>query len=467
MHNLCYHGERTVIEPDAFVMPKHKAYLIHAVDKSLVISDHPPFPFPVLGITTVAALFPEEEWEVAVVDEDHEAVDLDMEADLVGISAFTMNAPRAYALADHFRSRSIPVIMGGLHVSNEPEEALQHCDAVVRGEAEGVMPILLEDFTTGALKKAYHSSTPPPTYGKPYARRDLLPLHYHRHIIAAQATRGCPHQCEFCSVPRFFGYKYRPRPVQEVVDEIREASDAYSRLNVFFVDDNIGGVTRYAKELFRALIPLKIHWASFASLKLSEDPELLDLAAKSGCTQLFVGFESLDQINLDIAGKSWARTKRFTQYVHDFHRAGIIVQGAFIFGQDDDRRDIFRRTVEYVQTSGMEVPVFSILTPYPGTALRQRLIEEGRLLEASKDWRKYDVGHVLFRPALMTPDELQEGYLWAKKYCCAPRSIISRLRHAPLKNAPLALILNFSMWRSKMREIHAKWHGPLKAPAHW
>ena len=188
---------------------------------------------------------------------------------------------------------------------------------------------------------------------------------------------------------------------------------------------------------------------------------------KAPCTQLFVGFESLDQINLDSAGKSWARTKQFTQHVQDFHQAGIIVQGAFIFGQDDDTRDIFRRTVEYVQESGMEVPVFSILTPYPGTALRRRLIKEGRLLEASKDWRKYDVGHVLFRPALMTPDELQEGYLWAKKYCCAPRSIISRLWHAPLKNIPLALILNFSMWRSKMREIHAKWDGPLRAPAQW
>jgi radical SAM superfamily enzyme YgiQ (UPF0313 family) len=448
-------------------MSKLKAYLIHAIDKSLVISDHPPFPFPVLGITTVAALFPEEEWEVEVVDEDREPVNLTREADLVGISTLTMNAPHAYTLADHFRSRSIPVVMGGLHVSNEPEEALRHCDVVVRGEAEGGMPLFLADFVKGALKKIYQSPNPPPAYGRPHARRDLLQRYHHRHICAIQATRGCPHNCEFCSVPLFFGYKYRPRPVQDVVAEIKEVTDAYAHRNFFFVDDNIGGTPRYAKELFRALIPLKIRWASFASLKMTEDPELLDLAAQSGCTQLFVGFESLDQINLDIAGKSWARTKRFTQYVQDFHRAGIIVQGAFIFGQDDDARDIFRRTVDYVQKSGMEVPVFSILTPYPGTALRRRLMEEGRLLEESKDWRKYDVGHVLFRPALMTPAELQEGYLWAKKYCCAPRSIISRLLRAPLKNIPLAFILNFSMWRSKMREIHASWKGPLRAPAQW
>ena len=448
-------------------MSKLKAYVINAIDKSLVISDHPPFPFPVLGITTVAALFPEEEWEVEVVDEDQEAVDLNREADLVGISTLTMNAPHAYALADHFRSRSIPVIMGGLHVSNEPEEALQHCDAVVRGEAEGVMPTILADFARGSMKKTYQSPQPPHAYGRPSARRDLLRRYHHRHICAAQATRGCPHNCEFCSVPLFFGYKYRFRPVQDVVAEIKEILEAYSQRNIFFVDDNIGGTPRHAKDLFRALIPLKIRWASFASLKMSEDPELLDLAAQSGCTQLFVGFESLNQINLDIAGKSWARTNRFTQHVHDFHRAGIIVQGGFIFGHDDDARDIFRRTVDYVQESGMEVPVFSILTPYPGTALRRRLIEEDRLLPESNDWRKYDVGNVVFRPALMTPDELQEGYLWAKQYCCAPRSIISRLWHAPLKNIPLALILNFSMWRSKMREIHAKRKGPLRAPAHW
>jgi radical SAM superfamily enzyme YgiQ (UPF0313 family) len=255
--------------------------------------------------------------------------------------------------------------------------------------------------------------------------------------------------------------------VQDVIAEIREVSNTHSRHNFFFVDDNIGGTPRYAKELFRALIPLKIRWASFASLKMSEDPELLDLAAASGCQQLFIGFESLDQANLDRAGKSWAATERFSEHVHDFHQAGIIVQGAFIFGHDDDTRDIFRRTVDYVQASGMEVPVFSILTPYPGTALRQRLIREGRLLEESNDWRKYDVGHVLFRPARMTADELQEGYLWAKKYCSAPRSIISRLWRAPLKNIPLAMILNFSMWRSKMREIHAKWTGPLQAPARW
>jgi radical SAM superfamily enzyme YgiQ (UPF0313 family) len=446
-------------------MSKRKAYLIHATDKSLVISEQPPFPFPVLGITTVAALFPEEEWEVMVVDEDQEPVDLEREADLVGISTLTLNAPHAYELADHFRSRSIPVVMGGLHINNEPEEALQHCDTVVLGESEGAMPQLLADFAKGAMKRSYLSPEAPPHFGEPYARRDLLRRHHHSHLFAIQATRGCPHNCEFCSVPLFFGYQYRRRPLQEVTAEIKEVSNSYPKLYVFFVDDNIGGTPRYAKELFRALIPLTIRWASFASLRMSEDPELLDLAAKSGCVELFIGFESLDQVNLDIAGKSWVRTKQFTQHVRDFHGAGIIVQGAFIFGHDYDTTDTFGRTVEFVQKSGVEVPVFGILTPYPGTALRRRLIKEGRLLEASKDWRKYDGSHVLFRPALMSPDELQKGYFWAKKYCCAPRSILSRLWHAPFKNFPLALALNFSMRRSRMRQIHARWHGPLRAPA--
>ncbi|MBW2040030.1 MAG: B12-binding domain-containing radical SAM protein [Deltaproteobacteria bacterium] len=446
-------------------MFKKKAYLIHAIDKSLIITEQPAFPFPVLGITTVAALFPEKEWEVKVVDEDAEPVDLGVEADLVGISTLTLNAPHAYELADHFRSRWIPVVMGGLHVTYEPEEALRHCNSVVLGEAEGIMPRLLVDFDKGAMKRSYLPPHPFPDFGRPYARRDLLRRHQHRYLFAVQATRGCPHQCEYCSVPLFFGNQHRPRPVREVVMEIKEVSDYYHKLYVFFVDDNIGGTPQYAKELFRALIPLKIRWASFASLKMAEDPELLDLAAKSGCAQLFIGFESLEQINLDMAGKSWVRTEKFAQDVRALHQAGIIVQGAFIFGHDGDTKDIFHRTVEFVQKSGIEVPVFVILTPYPGTLLRRRLLLERRLLPDSDDWRKYDGSHVLFRPALMTPEELQEGYFWAKKYCCAPRSIFSRLSHAPLKNFPLALTLNFSMWRNKMRQINARWEGPLRAPA--
>jgi len=444
-------------------MTQRKAYLIYATDKSLVISEQPPLPFPVLGITTVASLFPEEEWEVTMVDEDLESVDLNVEADLVGISTLTTNAPHAYELADHFRSRWIPVVMGGLHATYEPEEALKHCDTVVLGEAEGVMPKLLADFNKGTLKRTYLSRNPARNFGKPYARRELLRRHHHRYILSMQATRGCPYQCEYCSVPLFFGYQYRRRPVQDVVEEIKEVSNHYPNLYVFFVDDNICGTPEYAKELFRALIPLKIRWASFASLKIAENPELLDLAAKSGCWELFMGFESIEQVNLNMAGKFWIRSERFVQHVRDLHQAGIIVQGAFIFGHDGDTKDIFSRTVDFVQKTGIEVPVFVILTPYPGTMLRRRLIVEGRLFP-DNDWRKYDGSYVLFRPALMTPDELQEGYLWAKKYCCAPRSIFSRLFRAPFKNLPYSLILNFSMWRNKMRLIHARKKGPVRAP---
>lgn len=444
---------------------KKKAYLIHAVDKSLLISEHPPFPFPLLGVTTVAALFPEKDWEVQVVDEEREEVDLGTEADLVGISTLTLNAPHAYELADHFRSRGIPVVMGGLHVSSEPAEALRHCDAVVIGETEGVISRLLEDLARGEMQGVYRSPFPPTSFGIPYARRDLLRPYHHRHLIAIQATRGCPNRCEFCTVPLFFGYRYRPRPVIEVVAELQGALAVFRNPYVFFVDDNIGATPKYAKELFRALIPLKIRWASFASLRMCEDPELLELAARSGCVELFIGFESLNQTNLDIAEKSWVKTRRFKSYVEAFHRAGIIIQGAFIFGHDHDTKDIFRRTVDFVQQTGIEVPVFGILTPYPGTPLRQRLMAEGRLLPAARDWRLYDGSHPLFRPAHMTPEELEEGYLWAKKYCSSPRCIISRLSRAPLHNIPLALLLNFSMWRSKMRQIHARWRRPLQAPA--
>ena len=447
-------------------MPKKKAYLIHAVDKTLVTSDHPAFPFPVLGITTAAALFPADKWKVQVVDEYIEPVDLDIDADFVGISTLTLNAPHAYELADHFRSRWIPVLMGGLHVTYELEEALKHCDAVVLGEAEGVMPRVLADFDKGVMKRSYFSLDPPPGFGNPHARRDSLRRRHHRYVVAAQATRGCPHHCEFCSVPLFFGNQYRRRPVQDIVTEIKELLDHHTNLYVFFVDDNIGGTPEYAKELFRALIPLKIRWASFASLRSADDPKLLDLAAKSGCTELLIGFESLEQVNLSMAGKFWVRTEKFVRNVGDLHRAGIIIQASFIFGHDGDTRDIFPRTVEFVQKSGIEIPVFAILTPYPGTLLRRRLIRERRLLP-DNDWRKYDGSHVLFRPALMTPSELQEGYFWAKKYCSAPRSIISRLCRAPLKNFPLGLLLNFSMWRDNARHINTRWQGTLRSPTRW
>jgi radical SAM superfamily enzyme YgiQ (UPF0313 family) len=446
-----------------------KALLINAIDNSLLLAEQPPFPFPVLGVITVAALFPED-WEVEVIDEAIEAVDPEAEADLIGISSLTLDVCHAFELADHFRSRGLPVLMGGMHPTAIPDEVLRHADAVVVGEAEGIFDRVLSDFKEGRMKDVYRSQMLPNVDKLPRPCYDLLRPRHRSILHSVQATRGCPHDCEFCSVTPFFGHQYRLRPVREVIADLETSFKQARSRTVFFVDDNIGGRTDYAKELFRALIPLKIKWGSFASIGMTRDQELIELAAASGCIALFIGFESLSQANLDALHKSWVRADKMREYVKIFHSHGIIVEGAFIFGHDEDRKDIFRRTVDFVQETGIQVPVFGILTPYPATRLRARFEKEERLLPKAKDWRLYDGSHALFRPIHITPDELEEGFLWARKYCAAPRTIFGRMVRAPRKHWLTALGLNFSMRSGRMRQIKERWtrsKGRLVRPGTW
>lgn len=446
-----------------------KVLLIHATDKSLLVAEQPPIPFPVLGLITVATLFPKG-WEVAVIDESMEVVDLEASADLVGISTLTLDAYHAYGLADHFCARGIPVLMGGMHPSAMPAEALKHADAVVVGEAENVLDRVLSDFKDGRMRGAYKNENPPDLANVPRPRFDLLHPRHRYFLHSVQATRGCPRDCEFCSVTPFFGHQYRLRPVKEVIADLQASFEEARSRTVFFVDDNIAGQADYAKELFEALIPLKIKWGSFASVTMTRDRKLMELAAKSGCIELFIGFESLSQNNLDRSNKSWVRADRMQEYIKIFHHYGIIVEGAFIFGHDEDHKDVFRRTVDFVQKNGIQVPVFGILTPYPATRLRARLDVEGRLLPEAADWRLYDGSHVLFKPVHMTPEELEEGFLWAKKFCCAPRSIFSRMFRAPRANWLTAVGLNFSMRSGRMQQIKDRWprsKGPLVNPRTW
>ena len=453
--------------PYNFLVPK--ALLIHSTEKSLVVAEQPVSVFPVLGVITVAALFPES-WEVHVADEAVEKIDLDRKADLVGISTLTLNASRAYELADHFRNKGIPVLMGGMHPSALPEESLQHADAVVVGEAEGIFDRVLSDLENGRMKGVYQNAELPDITKVPHPRFDLLHRKHRRFLHSIQATRGCPHDCDFCSVTPFFGHRYRLRPVEDVVRDLRTSLEQASSRTVFFVDDNIGGNPPYAKEIFRALIPLRIKWGSFASVAFTKDRELMDLAVKSGCIELFIGFESISQENLDTSHKSWVRADRMKEYIKIFHDHGIIVEGAFIFGHENDRKDIFRKTVDFVQTAGIQVPVFGILTPYPATRLRAKLTNEKRLLPESSNWRLYDGSHVLFRPAYMSPEELEEGFLWAKKYCSAPRSVFRRMFRAPRTNWLTALGLNFSMYFGRTKQIRSRWprsRGRLVQPGTW
>jgi radical SAM superfamily enzyme YgiQ (UPF0313 family) len=354
----------------------------------------------------VAALTPPEV-EVSLTDENVRAIDFQKDTDLVGITALTVTAQRAYDIADAFRARGVKVILGGIHPSFLPEEAGQHADSVVIGEAEGIWVKLLEDFKANRLQRVYSQQERPSLLGLPAPRRDLFDngAYFVSHTL--QTTRGCPYCCAFCSVTSFFGRSYRCRSVEEVLKEIETFKE---RKFIAFVDDNIVGNPRFAKELFRALVPYKMKWVAQASVTIAGDEELLRLAAASGCVDLLIGFESLSPANLAAVGKRINVVDEYENIIRKVHSHGIAIHGFFIFGLDEDNEDVFKRTVRFAQKMRLETAQFDFLTPYPGTALRESLDKAGRII--TKDWSRYGY-EALFEPKLMSREVLQRGHDWA------------------------------------------------------
>ena len=362
-----------------------------------------------LTLTTLAALASTDlDISFRLVDESIDTVPLDDSTDLVGISVLTGTAPRAYALAKHFRLRGVPVVLGGVHVTIMPEEASRHADSIVLGLAERTWPQLLQDFSKGHLDKVYKDDSPPSEFlaEVPSPRRDLQRSSGYMMPNTVMATRGCQHVCEFCTVPSVWP-GYAKRSVGAVIEEIRSIP---GRL-LAFSDVTLVGDVDYAKELFKAMIPLKRRWGGLATVQVADDPELLELMARSGCRYLLIGFESFNQSALREVGKGFNRGEEYKSLVESLHTYGISVQGTFMFGFDNDDASVFEATVQRVIDLKVDIPRYSILTPYPGTRLYKRLLEEKRLL--SFNWEDYDTMHVVFQPAQMSPDELYRGFKWA------------------------------------------------------
>jgi radical SAM superfamily enzyme YgiQ (UPF0313 family) len=378
--------------------------------------------FARLTLTMLAALTPPDV-EVKITDENVEPIDFEEDVDLVGVTGMVMHAPRAYQIAQKFRQRGIPVVMGGPHASSLPHEAKEHVDTVVIGEAEDVWEGVIEDFKNGCLKPFYKADAFCSMERLPFPRLDLLRKDAYMTINCAQTTRGCPHQCDFCHVTHFFGKTYRCRPVDEVIEEVKRLEGDF----LVFIDDNIAGNRRYAKELFTRLKPLKKKWASQASMTLTRDPELLKLAAESGCVSLFIGVESLSEENLKDVNKAFNQVHQLEEAMKAVHDHDIMVVAGLIFGLDHDDEGVFERTLRFCERNRIELPSFFLLTPLPGTALFQRMESEGRLLH--KDWAQYNGATVVFKPRLMTEETLQRGFNWACKEAYSWGSIFKRVFH--------------------------------------
>ncbi|MFQ5905233.1 MAG: B12-binding domain-containing radical SAM protein [bacterium] len=395
--------------------------------------------FSRLGLATVAALFPTDA-KVRIINDNIDPIDFNEKVDLVGVTAMTSTAPRAYEIADKFRERGVSVILGGIHPTALPQEAILHADAVVIGEAEGAMHNLIRDFRVGRLKRFYLSSVRPSLAGLPLPRKDLFNgSKFYKEWDVVQTTRGCPFNCDFCSVSDFFGRTYRTRPIPDVIEEVRQLNN---RTTIFFVDDNIIGRPAYARELFKALIPLKIRWFGQSSIMIARDRGLLRLAARSGCFGLFIGFESLSCTSLAQVGKTTNHVKDYSSAIKMIHDSGIGVVGAFIFGFDSDTEGVFEETVSFIDRNHIELASFSILTPLPGTRLYRMMEEQGRIIE--RDWARYTCGEVVFRPKSLSVGQLQNGYYWARKQISSYGSIFRRTLHLR-KTALLSLPVNLVM----------------------
>ena len=367
--------------------------------------------FPPIGLGIVAALTPEP-WEVELVDENWELFTY-READLVGITAFTAAANRAYEIAALYREQGTPVVMGGIHASMCSEEALQFVDGVVIGEAEAVWPQVVADAEAGQLRQVYRGEWTD-LMGLPHPRRDLFHPDYM--FASIQTSRGCPMDCEFCSVTAFNGRRYRRRPPEEVLNEL----ETIPQKMVFFVDDNIIGYGKKPRQqalaLFRGMVErgLDKWWFCQASLNFADDEEVLHWASRAGCNMVFLGMEAEEMDGLAEVNKRLNLERGVESYAEAFrriHRAGIAVLGAFIFGMDGDTPEKLRRRTEYMIRSEVDVMQTTYLTPLPGTRLFDQLQSEGRLLYTGfpQDWDHYDMSEAIHQPLGMTPEALLQA----------------------------------------------------------
>jgi radical SAM superfamily enzyme YgiQ (UPF0313 family) len=413
---------------------------------------------PLAGLLAVAGAIPRDRYEVVLTDENIESIDYDLEADLVGISAMTCYVNRGYEIADAFRARGVPVVMGGVHPSFMPQEALKHCDAVVIGEVELVLDKLLDDLERGEMRGTYKSDRLHPMKNLPMPRYDLIKKNRYVNRTFVQTSRGCHQGCTFCAEPLMNGLKFRYRPVEEVLREVESCGSRMISIN----DADFFGTAERPKEVMRALKGRGIHWQAGVTSKLAQDDRMLELAAESGCTLLSIGFESITRSTLTSVHKHVNRPETFVSLVEKVHSYGIMVFGLFMFGFDGDDGSVFEETARFNIGANYDACAYSVLTPYPGTLTWYEMKKADRIV--SFDWSKYDQANVVYRPAQMSGDELRLGQSFAYETFYAPSSIARRF---PLRGGRSRLqwsIYNLFMKKGSATERKEAVAAPTDAP---
>lgn len=390
---------------------------------------------PSLGLLTVAALTPPEH-SVYLEDENIRNINVDDNPDVVGITVNVDTAIRAYHIAQKYRRKGIPVVLGGIHASTNPEEALHHADAVCIGEATVVWEKMLQDIHNGCLKKTYQHQHKGEEYILPIPRWDLLDKSNYLFTNIIATSRGCPHKCTFCyNSCDCISHNFRNRDINNVLDEIK----ALPTKHVMFIDDNLIGNISWCKEFIKRIIPLSIKWQAAVSANIGLFPELLDDMKVSGCKSLFIGFETINKEALKHAEKYQNKVENYEKTVEEIHKRGIMINASIVFGFEEDRPEVFEDTVRWLIKNKIETMTAHILTPYPGTKLHQEFKKKGKIIDFN--WNNYNTARVVYQPLKMTAEELYQGYLWSYQEFYSCKNIMRRTPRS--KNLIPYLLFNF------------------------
>ncbi|MGV8906880.1 MAG: B12-binding domain-containing radical SAM protein [Acetobacterium sp.] len=376
-----------------------------------------------LTLSVLAALVPKEiKAEIKIIDEGVQKGDYSSDYDIVFITCVTSSAKRAYELSHYFREKKSYVVLGGVHPTLMPEEAGAHANSIFMGLAEETFPEFIKDYLNGAPKKSYQQVAQCQHLAMPVPRRDLISTAY-INIPTVVANRGCQNSCAYCCIHQLWGHQGLTRPIDEVIREIKGLNSR----RIILLDPSPSSNEAYAEEFFKALIPLKIKWSGLSTIDVVHHPKLFDLMVKSGCEGILAGFESINKENLVAVGKSTNKVDDYKYAIRQFHHADIPVLGCFVAGFDSDTRESLMETVDFIDEIGVDLPRFSILTPFPGTKMFEEYDKTGRIL--SKDWNRYDTMHVVFQPKNMDPQELQRTFydMWKKSYTL--KRIIKRINN--------------------------------------